>query len=137
MRVEGVSLPMRAMLVALTHGSGGFRPAASAPQPENRPPAPAPSLQAATSVQLLVALATAEEPKARREREARPLSHGLGLLERLDRAAATHEPVADLLDQLAAWTGQIDASALPALADLARDIDLRVRVELAKHERFA
>jgi hypothetical protein len=38
------------------------------------------------------------------------------------------------LQQLADWSAAFEAPEDPQLAALARDVELRVRVELAKHE---
>ncbi|RZM07088.1 MAG: hypothetical protein EOP68_14640, partial [Sphingomonas sp.] len=62
MRVEGVSLPVQALLAALPRATAGFRATDAAPAATELPAPPRP-LQAATSVQMLVALAATEPPR--------------------------------------------------------------------------
>lgn len=136
MRIEGSSFPVQAVLGALTRSPGGFAlPGTSRADP---PPPSAPSLAAATSVQVLVAAAAAnaiESPGERRRRIARPLARGLDLLDQLDVAAQRGLPDPPTLDALEAWAQDFTLPEDAELAPLARDVELRVRVELARHDR--
>lgn len=85
-----------------------------------------------TSVEMLVALAAAETPADRRRRIAASTERGVTLLERLRDELAAGEPSVERLHDLAAWAETFSAPDEPQLAELARDIELRVRVELAK-----
>jgi hypothetical protein len=131
LRVEGVSLPVQALLAALPRATGAFR-ASDVAAPATELP-----LQAATSVQMLVALAATEPPRERRRRVVAEVDRGLGLLERLHAVSATGPVTPAVLAELSDWVEQFVPPDDPQAAEIARDVELRVRVELARHERFA
>ena len=87
----------------------------------------------ATSVAMLVAL-SAEAPAERRRRAIIQAERGLDALERLREELAAGIPSPERLRELAAWSSGFEMPDDPELAELARDIELRVRVELAKHD---
>ncbi|MGN6374322.1 MAG: flagellar assembly protein FliX [Sphingomonas sp.] len=130
------------MLNALPRAREAVSTAAHAdapPLPAAAAPAANAQLQVTTSVQMLVALAATELPREqRRRRAAEPVGRGLELLEQLHAATLLGTPDAGLLQELAAWTESFEVPEdEPELQALARDLDLRVRVELARHERIA
>jgi len=85
---------------------------------------------------VLLAAATAlETPKDKRRREARPAARGLEILEQLHAAQVKGLPDEAALDALSQWAALFEVPDDPELAEIARDIELRVRVELAKHDR--
>jgi hypothetical protein len=82
---------------------------------------------------MLVAL-SAEAPAERRRRAIIQAERGLDALERLREELAAGIPSPERLRELAAWSSGFEMPDDPELAELARDIELRVRVELAKHD---
>lgn len=93
--------------------------------------------QPATSVAMLVTLAAINEPAERRRRAIVHAERGLATLERLRDELAAGVASPDRLRELADWTKGFTLPDDPALAELARDIEVRVRVELAKHDLTA
>lgn len=105
-------------------------PAATPPIVPHHQPAATP----ATSVQMLVQLAAADPAVEQRRKLAEKAGRGLALLERLDKELllrpAAVEPLAPLQD----WLETLEMPDDPQLAALMEEIELRVKVELAKHE---
>lgn len=98
-------------------------------------PAPVPpATQPATSVQMLVALAASEPVAERRRRMAAAADRGLSLLERLHAELVAGTPAPERLQQLVEWSESFEAPQDPQLAAVAREIEVRVRVEIAKHD---
>ena len=56
---------------------------------------------------------------------------------RLDREVAAGAPPAEALEALADWRRGFTLPDDPQLAEIARAVDLRVRVELARHDLIA
>lgn len=98
------------------------------------PPAPATPVAQPVSVEMLVTLATTEPSIERRRRAAADADRGLRALESLDRALSAGLPPVERLEEVAAWAAEEHAPQDPELAALLKDIELRVRIELAKHE---
>lgn len=94
------------------------------------PPAP----QAATSVQMLIAMAATEPAAERRRRIAVETDRGLTMLERLHAELVAGVVAPERLQELAQWSESFEAPDDPQLAGLAKEIEVRVRVEIAKHE---
>ena len=112
-------------------------PAAAAPPPPPPPSSPpvSPGLaQAPTTVAMLMAMASADPQRDRRARMASDSARGVHLLDKLHRAVVAGEADAASLQALAEWLEGFEVPDDPHLAALARDIALRVEVELAKHE---
>lgn len=136
MQIAGLPPAMlQALLTAASPKADGKFPAAAAAgeaplAPAALPPAP----QAATSVQMLVALAAAEPASERRRRIAEETDRGLSMLERLHAELAAGVAAPERLRELAEWSQSFEVPDEPQLAGLAREVELRVRVELAKHE---
>ncbi|HEU0066709.1 MAG TPA: flagellar assembly protein FliX [Sphingomonas sp.] len=91
----------------------------------------------ATSVDMLIALAAMDGPADRRRRAAASADKGLSMLERLRDALAAGAVPPGRLRELEAWADGFAIPDDPALAGIAREIELRVRVEVAKAERDA
>lgn len=132
-------MPVQMVLNALSKSDAALRlavPKMEMPEAPRQGQQAAPTLQAATTVHVLLAAATAlETPKDKRRREARPAARGLEILEQLHAAQVKGLPDAVALDALTQWAALFEMPDDPELADIARDIELRVRVELAKHDR--
>lgn len=133
MRITGLSAPVQNILLAALPKVAAFV-VADAPVP-NGPTAAA--VGQPVSVEMLVALAATESPIDRRRRAATTADRGLRALERLDTQMLAGLPAVERLQELAALTSTLDAPSDPALADLLQEIELRMRVELAKHDILA
>jgi hypothetical protein len=113
--------------------------------PEAEAPVPPPQAQAvplsmsAPSVAMLLAMSSmgGVAPTKARERQIARAAKGLDGLAALQAAQARGLDPGPALAQLAEWTKDVDMPDDPALAEFFRELDVRVRVELAKHERFA
>jgi hypothetical protein len=103
-------------------------------EPLPAPAAPVPHAAQSVSVEMLVTLATAEPAIERRRRAAVEADRGLRALERLDMALAAGLPVAEPLREVAAWSATQHAPQDAALAAIYSEIEMRVRIELAKHD---
>ena len=87
------------------------------------------------SVEMLVALAAVDPERERRRRMAQQAEQGLDELEQLHQEMVGGTPSVERLSALKAWAKSIGQPDDAALAELVRDIELRVLVELAKLER--
>ena len=87
------------------------------------------------SVEMLVALAAVDPERERRRRMAQQAEQGLDELEQLHQEMVAGTPSVERLSALKAWAKSIGQPDDAALAELVRDIELRVLVELAKLER--
>jgi hypothetical protein len=136
LRIDGLApVLQQALLAALPKGGDAFR--SPTPVPEaSVPQAPAVTIPGpATSVQMLVALATPEPVIDRRRKVTERAEKGLALLERVHAALAIGPPPdREQLQDLIDWSESFETPDDPALAELAREIELRVRVEIAKLE---
>jgi len=130
MRIDNVAAVLRQALIAATatKPAAGFRPEADAVRPA--PPIAPPT----TSVAMLIAMAANDPVVERRRKLAEETDRGLSMLERLHRDLAAGEPSPERLEEMAAWVEGFTPPDDPALAPVAREIELRVRVELAKHD---
>lgn len=144
MQVMGLSpVLQQALIAAIAKPVSGARIAlpilpdtAPAPQPSQ----PLPQMAGAigcSSIPLLIATAEVERPQERRRRLARNTDKALDLLERLNGAAAAGPVPPALLEELGQWAEQFEMPSEPGLRELARDVELRVRVELARHDMRA
>ncbi len=132
MRISPNPPPSLRDLAALKRKSGVFSPADPAAAAQA---APAPA-QPATSVDMLVLLASQGEAERRRRMSA-PAEQGLAALEGLQAEIEGGQPNAAKLQELAAWTQSLDRPDDPQLAQILKAIELRALVELAKHDRDA
>ena len=139
MRVTG-ALPFLQVeaLAALTKAASVFPDVVKEMAEPARAAAPLASpqpAQPATSVQMLVALAATEPAVDRRRRMAATADRGLSLLERLKVELLSGGPAPERLQELADWSAEFEIPDDPQLASVAREIEVRVRVELAKYDR--
>ncbi|SFK18206.1 Class II flagellar assembly regulator [Sphingomonas sp. NFR04] len=95
-------------------------------------PMPAPGTIAATSVQMLVAIAANNPIAERRRKQARDVERGIDALDRLHKELVAGTPDVGRLREIVQWSETVPTPADPQLAALMREIDVRVRVELAK-----
>lgn len=109
---------------------------AAAAEPVVPVPAIAPQTGAQPSVAMLVAIASSD-PEARRRRNSAAADKGLQALERLHDELRIGPPSPARLRAIAVWMDNHAAPEEPAAADLLREVELRVLVELAKAERDA
>lgn len=86
------------------------------------------------SVEMLVTLAASQQAVERRRRLAKDAERGIDALDRLHKELLAGAPSADRLREIAEWSQTLDTPDDPVLAALVADIDLRVRVELAKFD---
>jgi len=87
------------------------------------------------SVQMLVAMSAATPIEERRRRTVQRATRGLDALAALDAAAMVHAPREAMVETLADWSKELHEAGDPALDALMAEIELRVRVELAKYDR--
>ena len=137
MRIAGLPpVLQQALLAALPKAQEAFR--AGLAEPETRaamlPPLQA-AAQPATSVQMLVAMAAAEPVVERRRKIAERADKGLSLLEKLHVELVTRVSSPERMQELLDWSESFELPEDPQLATLARELELRVRVELAKYDR--
>jgi hypothetical protein len=117
---------------------GGLAKAAAMKVTEDMPAAVAQGAAPVTpvqSVEMLVALAAVDPEREKRRRMAQKAEEGLDNLEALHAEIVAGRPSSERLEGLAAWAKSIGKPDDSQLADLVRDIELRVLVELAKLER--
>ncbi|WP_313537926.1 flagellar assembly protein FliX [Sphingomonas sp.] len=95
-------------------------------------PQPVPGAVPATSVQMLVAIAANNPIAERRRKQARDVERGIDALDRLHKELVAGTPNVARLREIVQWSETVPTPAEPQLAALMRDIDVRVRVELAK-----
>jgi hypothetical protein len=130
LRIAGLPAPVQNVLLsALLPKVAEFAMA----EPPAPPPPPATPANQPVSVQMLVTLASAEPAIDRRRRIAIDADRGLDALTRLNEAMLAGTPAIEQLHEVAAWSAGLDLPQSPELADILKEIDLRVRVELAKH----
>jgi len=134
LRITGPTTPIQNMLLAALPKVTEFT-TAEAPAPMAAPAPTAPPQP--VSVEMLVALAASESPVDRRRRQVASADGALTSLERLNAALMAGLPTVERLQEVAAWTQSLDTPPDPALASLFNDIELRLRVELAKHDIVA
>lgn len=133
MRIDSLSPIMaRNLLAALPKSMSGpvVSPGEAAPVPQQ--PLAVPGAIPATSVQALVAIAVNNPIAERRRKQAKDAERGIDALDRLHKELVAGTPNVARLREIAAWSQTVPTPDEPTLAQLMRDIDLRVRVELAK-----
>ncbi|MBB4840129.1 hypothetical protein HNP52_003221 [Sphingomonas kyeonggiensis] len=135
MRIENLQGPMlQSLLAALPKVASGFSvkegeaPAAPAPVPQGTNAAQALN----PSVAMLVTLAAADPAIERRRKQAVDAQRGVDMLDQLNRELIAGVVSPAKLQALVEWSETFEHSDDPALAAILSDIELRVRVELAK-----
>ena len=135
MRIDSLTpLMARSLLAALPKAAPGF-PVAEEEAAARQMPVPMQgpgTNQPVPSVAMLVTLAAADPAIERRRKQARDAERGLDALERLNKELATGTPSVERLREIVEWSENFEASDDPVLAGILSDIELRVRVELAK-----
>jgi hypothetical protein len=137
MRIVGPVLPLQRLLAAALPKAAPIAVDIAQPQ---APPPTTPMAPQSTSVQMLVALAAVDPVVQRRRQVAAAADKGLSALERFHAELATGRPGAARLREIAEWSQALvvpdDAPGADAAEarQLLRDVELRVLVELAKHE---
>ncbi|MDG2534017.1 flagellar assembly protein FliX [Sphingomonas sp. HITSZ_GF] len=136
MRIENLQAPLlRSLMAALPKAASGFSvgegeaPAARAPLPQQGTNAAQPLNP---SVAMLVTLAAADPAIERRRKQAVDAQRGLDQLEGLHRELVAGVVSPARLQAIVEWSETFEASEDPTLAAILADIDVRVRVELAK-----
>lgn len=135
MRIENLQAPLlRSLMAALPKVATGF------PVGEGEPPAARAPLAQGTnvaqplnpSVAMLVTLAAADPAIERRRKQAVDAQRGIDQLEGLHRELVAGVVSPARLRAIVEWSETFQASEDPTLAAILADIDVRVRVELAK-----
>ncbi|GAB5349265.1 flagellar assembly protein FliX [Alteriqipengyuania sp. 357] len=131
----GALLPVQALLSTITGKSASFGGGEEkAVATGNAPPPAIQPVQPIGSVQMLVTLAAYDPDRERRRLMAEQGSNALDELEALQVELSAGGATPERLEQLAEWVAQVEAPADPVLAEILAEIELRVRVELAKFD---
>jgi hypothetical protein len=136
-RIDGLTpLLAQSLLAALPKAAPGFsagmeEKAAGVPHPAAQDPA---SAHPTTSVQMLVTLAAIDPTIERRRKQAVAAERGIDLLDRLHKEMLAGVAGVERLREIADWSRNVETPDDPVLAALVAEIDLRVRVELAKYD---
>lgn len=135
MRIENIQAPLlQSLLAALPKVAPGFSvkegegPAAPPPVPHGTNAAQALN----PSVAMLVTLAAADPSIERRRKQAIDAERGVEMLDTLHRELVAGVVSPAKLEAIIEWSETFQHSDDPALAAILSDIELRVRVELAK-----
>ena len=135
MRIDNLTpLMARSLLAALPKVAPSF-PVAEEAVAARQMPVPvqgSATNQPVPSVAMLVTLAAADPAIERRRKMAISAERGVDALERLQKELAAGTPSIERLQEIVEWSENIEASDDPVLAGILSDIELRVRVELAK-----
>lgn len=136
-RIENIpSLMAHSLLAALPKAAENF----SVTREEKAPvAAPLPPQQAnvtnpVPNVAMLVTLAAADPMMDRRRRLAAQAERGVEMLDHLHKEVLVGVPSVERLREIAQWSQTLDTPDEPVLAQIMAEIDLRVRVELAKYD---
>jgi len=134
-RIENLQAPLlRSLMAALPKVASGFSvaesegPAARAPLPQNTNAAQPLN----PSVAMLVTLAAADPAIERRRKQSVDAQRGLDQLDSLHRELVAGVVSPARLQAIVEWSESFEPSDNPVLASILADIDVRVRVELAK-----
>ena len=133
MRIDNLTpLMARSLLAALPKAAPGFPVAGEEIAPRPMPIQGAGTNQPVPSVAMLVTLAAADPSIERRRKQAIDAERGIDMLDKLHKELATGTPSVERLREIVEWSENFEASDDPVLAGILSDIELRVRVELAK-----
>jgi hypothetical protein len=132
-RIDSLSPMMARSLIAVLPKTLPVFPMAEEDAKRAQAP-PAPASAPATSVQMLVMLGAVASGVERRRRMARDAERGLDTLDRLNAELLSGTAAPSRLREIAAWSANLDMPDDPVLASIQSEIDLRVRVELAKFD---
>lgn len=135
MRIENLQAPLlRSLMAALPKAASGFSvgegegPTARAPLPQGTNAAQALN----PSVAMLVTLAAADPSIERRRKQAVNAQRGIDMLDGLHRELIAGVISPERIQAIVEWSESFQASEDPMLASILADIEVRVRVELAK-----
>ena len=135
MRIDNLTpLMARSLLAALPKAAPGF-PIAEEEAAARQMPVPmqgAATNQPVPSVAMLVTLAAADPAIERRRKQAIDAERGIAALDKLHKELATGTPSVERLREIVEWSENFEASDDPVLQSILSEIELRVRVELAK-----
>ncbi len=135
MRIEGLStILLRGAFAALPKVVPSFPMNEDGPRAMPQPPVSGPGAPPMPSVQMLVALAAGDPGIERRRKQAVDAERGLDALDRLHREVLAGTPSVARLQEIAEWSHGFTNPDDPVLKDILSEIDLRVRVELAKFD---
>ena len=136
MRIDSLSpILARTLLGALPKVEPGFPLGRAEGNAAEVLPTPDPgTAHPTTSVAMLVTLAAADPAIERRRKAAVQAEKGVDALDRLHREMVAGTPNVERLREIADWSQSFDVPDEPQLASILAEIDLRVRVELAKHD---
>lgn len=133
MRIDNLTpLMARSLLAALPKAAPGFPVAGEEAVPRPVPMQGAGTNQPVPSVAMLVTLAAADPAIERRRKQAIDAERGIDALDKLHKELATGTPSVERLREIVEWSENFEASDDPVLQSILSDIELRVRVELAK-----
>lgn len=137
MRIENLQAPLlRSLMAALPKVASGFSvaegegAAVRAPLPQGTNAAQPLN----PSVAMLVTLAAADPAIERRRKQAKDAERGIDMLDRLHREIVAGVVAPARLQEIVEWAQTFEPADNPVLAGILSEIDLRVRVELAKHD---
>jgi len=134
-RIDGLSpILARSLLAALPKVAPGFPRIGEEPHAQPMPHLSGPGAVPSPSVEMLVTLSAANPAVERRRRLAQDAGRGLDMLDRLHKELVAGVASPARLQEIAEWSHSFETPDDPVLAGLLSDIDLRVRVELAKHD---
>ena len=136
MRIDSLT-PMlaRTLLGALPKVAPGFPLGRAEGKAAEVLPTPDPgTAHPTTSVAMLVTMAAADPAIERRRKAAVQAEKGVDALDRLHKELLAGAPSVERLREVAEWSQSFDVPDEPQLASIMAEIDLRVRVELAKHD---
>lgn len=135
MRIDSLSpLLARSLLAALPKVAPGFPRIGDDANAQPMPHMSGPGAVPAPSVEMLVTLSAANPGIERRRRLAQEAGRGIDALDRLHKELVAGVASPAHLQEIAEWSQSFETPDDPVLASLLSDIDLRVRVELAKHD---
>ncbi|UYY59679.1 flagellar assembly protein FliX [Sphingomonas sp. S2-65] len=137
MRIENIpSLMAHSLLAALPKAAESFSVTREekAPAAAPLPPQQANVTNPVPSVAMLVTLAAADPMMDRRRRLAAQAERGVEMLDHLHKEVLVGTPSVERLREIAQWSQTLDTPDEPVLAQIMAEIDLRVRVELAKYD---
>ncbi|TGX54409.1 flagellar trans-acting factor FliX [Sphingomonas gei] len=122
----------RSLLAALPRAAASFPVAEEEAVARQMPMPGTGTTQPVPTVAMLVTLAAADPSIERRRKQAVDAERGINALDKLHKEIATGTPSVERLREIVEWSENLEPSDDPVLAGILSDIDLRVRVELAK-----
>lgn len=124
----------RSAFAALPKVVERFPIAEDGPRPAAQPAVSGTAAPPMPSVQMLVALAAGDPGVERRRRQAADAERGLNALDRLHTELLSGTPSVARLREIAEWSQSFAMPDDAVLRGILSEIDLRVRVELAKFD---